>query len=83
MMAQRALGVQPLQMILVQTYADRAGATEKNDELAAARADAIRQVLLEAGLKAEIVTAAVGDLTAPRDARAPQFELTVQKGTYK
>ena len=83
MLAQRALGVQPLQMILVQTYADRAGATDKNDELAASRADAIRQILIEAGLPSDKLTAAVGDLTAQRDPRAPQFEFTVQKGTYK
>jgi outer membrane protein OmpA-like peptidoglycan-associated protein len=83
MMAQRALGVQPLQMIIVQTYADTSGATERNETLAADRADAIRQVLIEAGLPAKYLTAAVGELTVKRAPGAPQFDITVQRGTYK
>ncbi len=83
MMAQRALGVQPVRMIIVQTYADRPGLTERNENLAAERADAIREVLIDAGLSAKYLTVAVGDLTAKRDPRAPQFEMMVQGGSYK
>ena len=46
-------------------------------------ADAIRQVLIEAGLPAKYLTAAVGELTVKRAPGAPQFEFTVQRGTYK
>lgn len=83
MMAQRALGQQPVAMVIVQTYADRAGATERNESLAADRADAIRQVLIEAGLPADSLTAAVGDLTSQRGPTAPQYDITVQRGSYK
>ncbi len=80
MMAQRARGVHPLQMIVVQTYADTPGATDRNDALAADRADAIRQVLIESGLPSEVLTVAVGDLTTKRPPLAPQFDMTVQRG---
>ncbi|PIE05522.1 MAG: thrombospondin [Sorangium cellulosum] len=83
MMAQRALGIQPVRMIVVQTYADRPGMTERNENLAAKRADAIRRVLIEAGLPEKYLAAAVGDLTSKRAPRSPQFELTVQRGVYK
>lgn len=79
MIAQRVMGMQPLAMILVQTYADRPASTEANEELAASRADAIRGVLLQAGVPSEVVTAAAGDLTMQRPATAPQYDITVQK----
>lgn len=82
MMAQRALGVQPLQMIVVQAYADAPGVTDRNETLAADRADAIRQVLIDAGLPADKLTVAVGDLATKRPPRAPQLDMTVQRGKH-
>jgi outer membrane protein OmpA-like peptidoglycan-associated protein len=79
MIGQRALGEAPIQMIVVQTYADAPGATDKNENLAADRADAIRAILIAMGIPTDNVTAAVGDLTLSRPPSAPQYEITVQK----
>ncbi len=83
MLAQRVLGIQPLQSVIVETYADSQGASNRNDKLAADRADAIRQELIAAGIPTELLTVAVGDLTQKRFPQAPQYQVTVQRGTWK
>jgi OOP family OmpA-OmpF porin len=83
MIAQRVMGIQPLQSVIVETYADTQGANDRNEKLAADRADAIRQELIAAGVPTELLTAAVGDLTQKRPTKAPQYQVTVQRGTWK
>jgi len=79
-MARRALAVPQLTMVVVEAYADTPGATDQNEALADDRANAIRQVLLDAGLPIDKVTVAVGDLGATREPSASQFEMTVHHG---
>lgn len=83
MLAQRVMGIQPLQSVIVETFADSAGSNDRNDKLAADRADAIRQVLLAAGIPSNVLTVAVGDLAQKRPPNAPQYQVTVQRGSWK
>ena len=80
-MARRARAVPHLLAIVVETYADAPGTSDNNENLAADRADAIRQVLLDAGLPNEKLTVAVGDLNTERAPTASQFDMTVQQGS--
>ncbi len=83
MIAQRTLGMQPLQSVIVETYADTSVSNPRNDKLASDRADAIRTVLLAAGIPANVLTVAEGDLSVKRPPNAPQYEVTVQRGKWK
>ena len=62
MIAQRTLGMQPLQSVIVETYADTSVSNPRNDKLASDRADAIRTELLAAGIPANVLTVAEGDV---------------------
>jgi outer membrane protein OmpA-like peptidoglycan-associated protein len=83
MIAQRARGQQPLRTVIVQAFADTTGENDRNEKLADERANAIRTVLVEAGIEAGKVTAAVGDLKMRRAPTSPQYEVMVQRGTFK
>jgi len=80
-MARRALAIPNMSMVVIETYADTQGASERNESLASDRADAISRVLLEAGMPSGQITVAVGDLGTRRSATASQFDMTVQTGT--
>ena len=80
MMATLARSRAPLGSVIVETYADRAGdASVKGAELAAARADAVKKLLIEAGIPAEVITAVAGDPGAKRATSAPPFDLSARR----
>ncbi len=83
MIAQRVLGMQPLQAVIVETFGDGAGSNARNEKLAADRADAVRAYLLSVGMPANVLTVAVGDLDQKRAQNAPQYQVTVQRGVWK
>jgi outer membrane protein OmpA-like peptidoglycan-associated protein len=68
----------PNHVVIVEAYADRRGASDRaSQELAAARADAVRAVLASEGIPPESITAASGDLSAKRPADADPLEITI------
>jgi hypothetical protein len=80
MMAQLVRGRAPLSSVIVEAYPDRAGDTSvKGAELAAARAAAVKKVLVEAGVPADVITAVPGDPAQARAKGAPAFDLTARK----
>ena len=80
MSAQLILGHAPVDAVVIEAYPDRAGdASIKAVDLAARRADALKSVLVAAGLPAAKIVAAAGDLAQKRAADAPQFEMTAHR----
>jgi len=72
----------PNHVVIVEAYADRPGASDRaSQELAAARADAVRAALAAEGIAPESITAASGDLSAKRPADADQLELSSSAAT--
>jgi outer membrane protein OmpA-like peptidoglycan-associated protein len=66
----------PLELVLVDGYADRTGdASEAAIVLAAQRAAAVKRVLVASGLPSDRITAAAGDLTTKRPAGAPAVDI--------
>ncbi len=83
MLAQRIRGMQPIEGVIIQTFADTPRQSPQNEKLADERASALRAGLVEAGLPSSVITAAVGDLASKRPADAAQYEIVVQRGVYK
>jgi outer membrane protein OmpA-like peptidoglycan-associated protein len=84
MMAQLVRGRAPLQIVIVEAYGDRPGdESPRALALAEKRANRIKAILAGAGLPADIISAATGDLSAARKPDAPQFEITAQRPAAK
>jgi outer membrane protein OmpA-like peptidoglycan-associated protein len=65
-------------VVIVEAYGDRPRASDRaSQELAAARADAVRAALASEGISPESITAASGDLSAKRPANADPLEITI------
>ena len=80
MAAQLIRGHAPIETIVIEAFPDRAGDTSlKAIDLAARRAEALKSVLVAAGLPAEKIVAAAGDLSLKRAADAPQIEITARR----
>lgn len=80
MMAQLARSRAPLQVVIVEAWADRADdASARGQDLAARRSEAARRILAAAGIPVATITAAAGDPGAKRPLGAPQIEITVQE----
>jgi hypothetical protein len=70
----------PLDVVIIEAYADRPGdESTAAIELAAARAVSFKAALQRAGLTATTVTAAAGDLSQPRAPAASQLDITVRR----
>jgi len=68
----------PNHLVIVEAYADRPRAADRaSQDLAAARADAIRAALAAEGIPLESITAASGDLSAKRPPNADPLEITI------
>jgi OmpA-OmpF porin, OOP family len=80
MAAQLILGHAPIENVVIEAFPDRAGDTSLQAvDLAARRAEALKGVLVKAGLPAEKIVAAAGDLSLKRAADAPQIEITARR----
>jgi outer membrane protein OmpA-like peptidoglycan-associated protein len=80
MAAQLVLGHAPIETVVIEGFPDRAGDTSlKAVDLAARRADAVKAIFVAAGLPAQSVVAAAGDLSLKRAADAPQIEITARR----
>ena len=80
MAAQLILGHAPIETVVIEAFPDRAGDTStKSVDLAARRADALKAIFIAAGLPAQSVVAAAGDLSLKRAANAPQIEITARR----
>jgi len=80
MLAQLARTRAPLQVVIVEAWADRSSdASAPAQDLAARRAEAARRVLAAAGIPVATITAAAGDPGLKRPVNAPQLEITVQE----
>ncbi len=80
MSAQLLLGRTPFESVILEAFPDRPGDTSLNAvDLAARRAEALKAVLIAAGLPADRIVAAVGDLSLKRAADAPQIEITARR----
>ena len=78
LMAQLVRGRAPLASVIVEAYPDRERDTSvKALELAVARAEAVKKLLVAAGVPAAVITTAAGDPGAKRAAGAPAVDLTV------
>jgi outer membrane protein OmpA-like peptidoglycan-associated protein len=70
----------PLEIVIVEAYADRQGdQSTRALDLAGARASAVKELLVNAGLPADRITAAAGDPSAKRAPGAPQIEVTATR----
>ncbi len=79
MIAQLLRGRLPLQLVILEVYGDRSGdGSIRALELAGRRAVAVKELLVEGGLPAGIITAAAGDLAQKRDPKAPSIEVTAR-----
>jgi outer membrane protein OmpA-like peptidoglycan-associated protein len=80
MAAQLVRGHLPLESIVIEAFPDRSGDTSlKAVDLAARRAEALRGVFVAAGLPADKIVAAAGDLSLKRASDAPQIEITARR----
>jgi len=80
MIAQLILGRAPIELVVIEAFADRAGDSSiKSVDLAARRAEAIKAVLIPAGIPAEKIVAAAGDVSLKRAANAPQIEINARR----
>jgi outer membrane protein OmpA-like peptidoglycan-associated protein len=80
MIAQKARGTPRFERLVVEAYGDGPTPAAKQEALANERAEAIRAVLLAAGIPADALSVAVGDLTAKRPPRASHLDaLLIQK----
>ncbi|XXU33487.1 OmpA family protein [Sorangium sp. So ce1000] len=80
MIAQLMRGRMPLEIVIVEAYADRQGdQSTRALDLAGARASAVKELLANAGLPADRITAAAGDPSAKRAPGAPQIEVTATR----
>jgi len=80
MAAQMIRGRLPVESIIIEAYPDRAGdGSDRALALAAARADAVKALLVAAGIPADSITAAAGDTSARRAPNAPQVDITVMR----
>ena len=80
MLAQLARTRAPLQVVIVEAWADRSSdASAPAQDLAARRAEAARRILAAAGIPVATITAAAGDPGLKRPVNAPQLEITVQE----
>ncbi len=80
MSAQLVVSRTPLDSVVIEAFPDRAGDTSTAAvDLAARRAEALRNVFVKAGLPAEKIVAAAGDLSLKRAADAPQIEITARR----
>ena len=80
MSAQLVLARSPLDSVIIEAFPDRAGDTSLAAvDLAARRADALKSVFIAAGLGADKIVAAAGDLALERAADAPQIEITARR----
>jgi outer membrane protein OmpA-like peptidoglycan-associated protein len=80
MIAQKARGAPRFERLVIEVYGDGPAPAAKQEALASERAEAIRPVLLAAGLTADTLSVAVGDLSAKRAPRAPHLDaLLLQK----
>ncbi|WP_438032297.1 OmpA family protein [Sorangium sp. So ce204] len=80
MIAQLMRGRMPLDIVIVEAYADRQGdQSARALELAGARASAVKELLATAGLPADRITAAAGDPSSKRAPGAPQIEVTATR----
>ena len=78
MSAQLIRGRAPLETIIVEAQPDRPGdASPRALELAAARAEAVKALLVAGGIPADVITAAAG--AAGAGARPPAVEITVRR----
>lgn len=81
MAAQLILGRAPVELVIVEAYGDRPGdGSPAALALADKRATAVKGALAAAGVPADRITAATGDLAARRAANAPQIEITATRG---
>ena len=72
----------PVDVVIVEAYPDRAGdGSNRALELAGKRADAVKAVLVDAGVPGDKITAATGDPSVKRPAGAPGVEVTVRRAT--
>jgi outer membrane protein OmpA-like peptidoglycan-associated protein len=84
MIAQLIRGRVPLSTVIVEAYADRPGdESPRALDLAEKRASRIKSIIAGAGVPADIITAATGDLAQARKPSAPQFDITAQRATVK
>ena len=80
MAAQLVVGHAPIETVVIEAFPDRAGDTSLTAvDLAARRADALKAIFVAAGLPAQSVIAAAGDLSLKRAAGAPQIEITARR----
>jgi outer membrane protein OmpA-like peptidoglycan-associated protein len=80
MAAQLVRGHAPIENIVIEAFPDRAGDTSlKAVDLAARRAEALKAVFVAAGLPADKIVAAAGDLSLKRAADAPPIEITARR----
>ncbi len=81
MIAQKARGAPRFERLVVEAYGDGPTPVAKQEQLASQRAEAIRAVLLTAGLSAENITVVMGDIATKRPAKAPQadFQIVLKK----
>ena len=70
----------PIDGIIVEAYPDRPGdSSNRGLELATKRSEAVKAVLVEAGIPQDKITAATGDPSAKRPTGAAGIEVTVQR----
>ena len=80
MSAQLLRGRAPIASVIIEAFPDRGGDTSLNAvDLAARRAEALKAVLVAAGVPADKIVAAAGDLSLKRAADAPQIEITARR----
>jgi outer membrane protein OmpA-like peptidoglycan-associated protein len=80
MMAQLIRGRAPLELVIVEAFADRSGdSSDAAVALADKRASAVKAIFAAHGIPADKITAATGDLASKRPAGAPLIEVTVTR----
>jgi outer membrane protein OmpA-like peptidoglycan-associated protein len=81
MVAQKARGAPRFERLVVEAYGDGPTPVARQEDLASKRAEAIRAVLLTAGISADSLTVAMGDIAAKRPAKAPHadFQIVLKK----
>jgi outer membrane protein OmpA-like peptidoglycan-associated protein len=80
MMAQLVRGRAPLELVIIEAFADRPGdIREAAVALADKRATAVKAIFVAQGIPEDRITAATGDLASKRPAGAPLIEVTVTR----